>query len=247
MQYISLSAHVLLLLPSTLAFLLESVFSVAQERLPGKILGKGSEALNEADAEYGVSPFISLIRRGQQGTVTADPNAFYDGTTSTENEYLSPIYIGTPPQKFLVLLSTALSDLYVTLAMLAPVERCGLLHELADVSHSWVYSSETPTNEGRNNHTYYDMTKSSTSKKLYGYTFNLTAENFALGEIYTDVVQFDGIESSTQAIEVPKVVSLSFSNDAKFSGYLGLGHDGGISSEPPIHSHFTWVERRPSR
>ena len=84
-------------------------FSIVQERVPTRVPRNGAEALRRAYAKHGAAAPTSLIRRGQHGSVSNQPYSYGDGFI--DDEYLSAIYIGTPPQKLLVDLDTGSADL----------------------------------------------------------------------------------------------------------------------------------------
>ena len=100
---------------------------------------------------------------------------------------------------------------------------------LTDQLISWVYSSYTPLEDGRNNHSYYDPSKSSTSKSLDGYIYNITYGDGSSshGVVYTDVVNYAGVKYPTQAVEAVEFVSSEYVIDLNFDGYFGLGPDTG--------------------
>ena len=108
------------------------------------------------------------------------------------------------------------------------------LRHVLKFSVSWVYSSDTPLDDGRNNHTYYNAPKSSTSKKLNGYTYNITYGDGSEsnGDVYTDVVTYAGATFRSQAVEAMEFISPEYLVDLNFDGYFGLGHDGGNQGEP---------------
>lgn len=84
-----------------------------------------------------------------------------------------------------------------------------LLEPFVDRLSSWVYSSYTPIGDGRSNHSYYDPSKSSTSKHLDGYTYNITYGDGSSshGVVCTDVVRFAGVTRPKQAVEAVEYVS----------------------------------------
>ncbi|MCJ1419143.1 Type I transmembrane sorting receptor [Xylographa parallela] len=204
-------------LSSVLAAPAPSRFSVVQERVPVRYPRNGPDALKRAYLKYGYALPKYLERRGEQGSVANQPYSYGDGYI--DDEYLSAIYIGTPPQKLLVDLDTGSAD-------------------------SWVYSSDTPYNDGRNNHSYYNAPKSTTSKKLKGYTYNITYGDGSQsnGDVYTDVVTYAGATFPSQAVEAMEYVSPDYLIDLNFDGFLALGHDGGNQVLPvPQKTFFTNV------
>ena len=95
-------------LSSVLAAPAPSRFSVVQERVPVRYPRNGPDALKRAYLKYGYALPKYLERRGEQGSVANQPYSYGDGYI--DDEYLSAIYIGTPPQKLLVDLDTGSAD-----------------------------------------------------------------------------------------------------------------------------------------
>ena len=182
-----------------------------------------------------------LDRRGQQGTAANRPYNFVGYDSYPDDEYLSTICIGTPGQELTVDLDTGSSDLWV----LPYTERylCSSCEQgvAANVfTTRWVYSPETPLDDGRNNHTYYNASKSLTSKKLDGYNWTITYGDgsSAFGDVYTDTVTFADITFPRQAVEAAKFVSPDFVPDPRFDGYFGVGHNAGNQGQPQDYSSF---------
>jgi len=88
---------------------LQSDLSIVQERAPARVPGNVAEALRRAYAKYGGEAPISLTRRGQLGSVSNQPYSY--GDHLFDDEYLSAICIGTPPQKLSIDLDTGSADL----------------------------------------------------------------------------------------------------------------------------------------
>lgn len=109
-----------------------------------------------------------------------------------------------------------------------------------------MYSSLTPRGDGRNNHSYYDPSKSTTSKSLDGYTYNITYgdDSSSHGAVYTDIVNYAGVTYPTQAAEAVEFVSTEYLTDLNFDSYFGLGPGTGNQGShkspavPPVH-YFT--------
>ncbi|MCJ1400756.1 Type I transmembrane sorting receptor [Xylographa trunciseda] len=190
------------------------VLHIVQERVPARIIPRnGPEPLKRAYLKYGDALPKHLERRGQQGIVAHQPYFYGDGYP--DDKYLSAIHIGTPPQKLSVDLDTGSADL-------------------------WVYSSDTPLDDGRNNHSYYNAPKSATSKKLKGYTYNITYGDGSTsnGDLQTDVVKYAGVTFPSQAVEAMEYLSPEYLVDLNFDGYFRLGHD---DVQPVPQSSFTNV------
>ncbi|KAL9105531.1 MAG: hypothetical protein Q9187_008694 [Circinaria calcarea] len=200
---------------SVWAVLFTSDFSVLQTRAPVNISRRGPTALQRAYAKYGIRSVLHLTPRGQQGSVINQPHNFAGFDNYPDDEYIATIGIGTPCQTLLVDLDTGSADF-------------------------WVYSSETPLEDGRSNHSYYDPSKSTTSRKLAGYNYSITYGDgsFSSGDVYTDVVDFGGVKFATQSVEAAKIVSPDFLPDPYFDGYFGLGHDGGNQIKPNAQKTF---------
>ena len=88
---------------------------------------------------------------------------------------------------------------------------------------SWVYSSELPTTQ-TNGHDIYDPFKSTTSKQLVGYTWNITYGDGSAssGDVYTDTVSVGATIFNNQAVELAQSVSEQFQRDVNNDGLLGL-------------------------
>ncbi|MCJ1312653.1 Type I transmembrane sorting receptor [Agyrium rufum] len=197
-------------------------FTLAQEKATIPISRRGPQALKRAYAKYGAPIPAHLTRRDQQhsseqGSVSNQPYNFQGVDDYPDDEYLTVISIGTPPQNIKIDPDTGSSDL-------------------------WVYSTDTPIDDGESNHTHYKPAKSSTSKKLAGETYSIQYGDgsSSSGIVYTDVVSVAGISYPKQAVESATFVSSDFLSDLRFDGFLGLGHDGGNQIIPtPQKTFFT--------
>uniref|UniRef100_A0A0D6R3Y9 Peptidase A1 domain-containing protein n=1 Tax=Araucaria cunninghamii TaxID=56994 RepID=A0A0D6R3Y9_ARACU len=87
----------------------------------------------------------------------------------------------------------------------------------------WVFSSELPASQS-SGHSIYNPARSSTSKKLSGYTWNITYGDGsgASGDVYTDTVNVGGTTVTGQAVEAAQQISAQFQQDTDNDGLLGL-------------------------
>lgn len=150
-------------------------------------------------------------RQVKRQNTGSDPNHPGD---AYDSEYIANVDIGTPAKKFPLDFDTGSSDL-------------------------WVYSTEQPSNQNHGQ-VQYDASKSSTSKRLSGYSWRIKYGDGsgASGDVYTDDVTVGGFKVSAQAVEAAKKVSAQFVNDTSNSGLLGLGFDS-INTVSP-RKQKTW-------
>ncbi|KAK7541687.1 aspartic proteinase precursor [Phyllosticta citricarpa] len=123
--------------------------------------------------------------------------------------YLSTIGIGTPAQNVALDFDTGSADL-------------------------WVWSTELPASvQSSGKHNIYDPSKSSTYKKLDGYTWKIQYgdSSSASGDVGTDNVDLGGLTIKDQAIELAKELSTQFAQGAG-DGLLGLAF-GSINTVQP--------------
>ncbi|KAI9753438.1 MAG: CDP-diacylglycerol-inositol 3-phosphatidyltransferase [Chaenotheca gracillima] len=115
-----------------------------------------------------------------------------------DEEYTCPVQIGTPAQTLELDFDTGSSDL-------------------------WVFSTELSTTSQRGHHVF-NPAKSSTFKKLTGYTWSISYGDGsgASGDVGTDVVKVGATSVTTQAVELAKTVSAQFTSDTTNDGLLGL-------------------------
>ncbi|KAI1347873.1 secreted aspartic proteinase precursor [Xylaria sp. FL0043] len=126
-----------------------------------------------------------------------------EGSVATEpqeydSEWLTPVQIGTPAQTLNLDFDTGSSDL-------------------------WVFSTDT-SSRYVNGQTQYSPSKSSTSSRLSGATWDITYGDgsSSSGIVYTDVVTIGGLSVSKQAVESAQTVSSSFTSESNLDGLLGL-------------------------
>jgi len=113
---------------------------------------------------------------------------------------------------------------------------------------SWFFSSELSA-KAIGNHSVYDPSKSKTSSKVDGASWNITYgdNSAASGDVYFDTVSVGGAVVKKQAIELASNVSDQFVTDYASGGLLGLGFDsintgtlGGIPFRHPALHHKTY-------
>lgn len=91
---------------------------------------------------------------------------------------------------------------------------------------SWVFSSEL-SSKAIGNHSIYDPSKSETSSKLEGASWNISYgdSSAASGDVYVDTISIGGAVAKKQAVELASNVSDQFVTDYASGGLLGLGFD----------------------
>lgn len=117
--------------------------------------------------------------------------------TQYDSEYLTQISVGSPAQNLMMDFDTGSADL-------------------------WVFSTEMPASES-SGHALYTPSKSTTSKQLSGYTWDISYGDGsgARGNVFDDKVVIGSVTATTQAVEAATSVSSEFVQDTS-DGLVGL-------------------------
>ncbi|RSL92445.1 hypothetical protein CEP52_013808 [Fusarium oligoseptatum] len=176
-------------------------FSVEQIKNPAYV-ANCPKALARAYIKYGATMPKGLAEFMRNSKSTKVKRADGTGTVVTtpedgDVEWLTPIQIGTPGQVLNLDLDTGSSDL-------------------------WVF---TNTTQGASARTNYNPGKSSTSKKLNGYTFSIRYgdSTSSSGDVYLDKVSAGRLSVNNQAVETATRVSSAFDSEPNLDGLMGLG------------------------
>lgn len=162
-----------------------------------KYLRNGIKAMAKTYRKFGmpVPENIKVAEAAAQsnptGTVSAEPEMY-------DQEYLSPVEIGTPAQTLMLDFDTGSSDLWVFSNQLSPSLQEG--------------------------HSVYNPFLSSTAKEMTGSTWRISYgdQSGAQGNVYTDKVCVGGVSVTTQAVEAAQSISAQFQRDTSLDGILGL-------------------------
>ncbi|ETS75953.1 hypothetical protein PFICI_12897 [Pestalotiopsis fici W106-1] len=185
------------------------------------------DAINKTVTEYRAAKQARLLaKRARSGSVTTTP-------VNDDEEYITPVSIGTPAQQLNLDFDTGSSDL-------------------------WVYSTLLPAADDKGQ-TEWAPGKSSTAKRLtgatwkisYGVSFITGTErnrfcNFlstqdgssSSGIVYTDTVTIGGVTYASQAVEAAEKVSSEFVSDTDSDGLLGLAFSNLNSVTPTAQKTF---------
>ena len=103
---------------------------------------------------------------------------------------------------------------------------------------SWIFSTELPS-ATRQGHDDFDASKSSTFKKLNGYTWQISYGDgsSASGDVGTDTVTIGGTVVKEQAVELAKTLSSEFSSGPG-DGLLGLAFSSINTVQPTSQKTF---------
>ena len=153
-----------------------------------------------------------MHKRGNEtGSVSARPEQW-------DTEYLTPVRVGTPPQKLNVQIDTGSADFWVFSSELS--------QQSVDVaeSHDDVYSP------GR----------SQSATVLPGYSWNISYGDgsTASGSVYTDVLKVGDITALNQTVGAASYVSSAFVEDLNSDGILGFAFRNLSTVEPVQQNTF---------
>ncbi|KAK9770972.1 putative Peptidase A1 domain-containing protein [Seiridium cardinale] len=203
-----------------------SSFKVVQERNPNydnsTFVPRGALAMYKAYMKYGkpvpdviqqkvseyrVAKKARLAKRATSGSVATTP-------VNDDEEYITPVSIGTPAQTLNLDFDTGSSDL-------------------------WVYSTLLPAADDKGQ-TEWAPAKSTSAKKLSGYTWKISYGDgsSSSGIVYQDVVTIAGISYAKQAVEAAEKVSSEFVSDTDSDGLLGLAFSNLNSVSPVAQKTF---------
>ncbi|EEU37987.1 uncharacterized protein NECHADRAFT_47960 [Fusarium vanettenii 77-13-4] len=177
-------------------------FSVEQIKNPGYV-ANCPKALARAYLKYGAAlpeGLAEVMRNTKSHKAKRAGTGTGTVVTTPEDgdvEWLTPIQIGTPGQVLNLDLDTGSSDL-------------------------WVFTNST---QGASQRTSYNPGKSSTSRKLNGYTFSIQYGDgsSSTGDVYLDKVSAGRLSVNNQAVETASRVDSSFNSEPNLDGLMGLG------------------------
>ncbi|KAI9721581.1 MAG: Type I transmembrane sorting receptor [Chrysothrix sp. TS-e1954] len=174
-----------------------------------KVYKSGAQSYQQSLGKYkaNIPNSVSNAAASASGSATTTPEA-------NDQEYLTPVQIGTPAQTLNLDFDTGSSDL-------------------------WVFSSETSSNE-RSGHSYYTPSRSSTSKELTRESWEIQYGDgsTAAGNVYADKVVVGGVTATSQAVEAATTVAQQFVQDTQNDGLLGLGFSNINTVTPNQQSTF---------
>ncbi|KAI1759271.1 secreted aspartic proteinase precursor [Hypoxylon sp. FL1150] len=191
-------------------------FTVHQVRNPDHVKN-GARALAKAYRKYG-APLPDYLAAALNSTSATTKRATTGSATNTpeqyDAEYLTPVSIGTPAQTLNLDFDTGSADL-------------------------WVFSTEL-SSKYQSGHSVYDPSSSSTSKKLSGYTWDISYGDGsgASGDVYTDVVNIGGVSYASQAVEAASSISTQFTEDTDNDGLVGLAFSSINTVSPKSQKTF---------
>ncbi|KAK9777748.1 putative Endothiapepsin [Seiridium cardinale] len=175
----------------------------------------GAAALAKAYRKYG-APLPDYLTSALNHTHTKRAATGSAVTTPEQydTEYLTPVSIGTPAQTLNLDFDTGSADL-------------------------WVFSTELASSY-QTGHSVYNSAKSSTAKKLSGYTWDISYGDGsgASGDVYTDLVNIGGVSYSAQAVEAASKISTEFTQDTDNDGLVGLAFSSINTVSPKAQKTF---------
>lgn len=189
----------------------------------------GPVVLQKAYNKFNKAAPENVKAAAADGSVTATPEEY-------DAEYLSPVTIGG--QTLNLDFDTGSADLYVVRP--SQTGTCSML-----TSSRWVFSSELPSSQ-RSGHSFYDPSRSNSSKKLPGATWDISYGDGsgASGDVYTDTVNVGGTTVTGQAVELASQISAQFQQDENNDGLLGLAFSS-INTGQSCRMFWELVPRSP--
>ncbi|KAL6875886.1 aspartic peptidase domain-containing protein [Trichoderma longibrachiatum] len=179
----------------------------------------GPLALARTYAKYGVEvpkTLVDAIEMVKSIQLAKRDSATVTATPDHDDiEYLVPVKIGTPPQTLNLDFDTGSSDL-------------------------WVFSSDVDPTFSQG-HDIYTPSKSTSSKKLEGASWNITYgdRSSSSGDVYHDIVSVGNLTVKSQAVESARNVSAQFTQGNN-DGLVGLGFSS-INTVKPTPQK-TWYD-----
>ncbi|CAN8099822.1 unnamed protein product [Discula destructiva] len=131
-----------------------------------------------------------------------------------DQEFVSTIFVGTPPQQLSVLIDTASSDL-------------------------WLMGAGSA---GTSNHKTYDVGSSSSATLMAGASWSIKYGDGSTssGTVYNDRVNIGNLSVPHQAVEVASQVSSQFTNSLAYSGIVGMAMSSLNQIKP--NPQMTWFD-----
>lgn len=179
-------------------------FSIHQEKNPN-FKANGPAAYRHVLRKYAAhNPNFKELDSGEVEAI----NATYD------KQYLSPVYIGTPPQKLLLDIDTGSADV-------------------------WVITNDTDASYIENQ-TIWDISKSSSAEKIPGATWLIQYGDgsSANGVVYRDNLTVGGVTVDRVPIESAEKISRDMLYKSDMSGLLGLAFNHSNTIYPHQKSYL---------
>lgn len=208
-------------------------FSIAQVAGP-RILKSGPVEVAKAYRKYAatVPSNIALAASAALADAAAaqQSGSVQNNPTQYDEQYLSPVNIGTPPSTYLLDFDTGSADLYVVFPLLFAT-----ITPLTTVCSSWVFSTGLPASQSAGHSPLYNPAGSSTSSQEVGSTWQIKYADGsgASGLVFADKVAVGAVTATSQAVEAATSVSSTFTQDTANDGLLGLAFSS-INTVTPV-------------